>query len=153
MALNQTEPLILVLAANDDNRRELGDKIVRATGGKYPIRAKTLLGFFQDEIILFWPLLIESLNLKAQFPVRLRPETEQELATKLWQERLNDEVLQALGQNEYRSVRRVLDLLQLAAYSGVASENISQILTGGGEPPERVEHAVGRAILARAVHR
>lgn len=136
LALNQTEPLILVLAANDDNRRELGDKIVTATGGKYPIRAKTLLGFFQDEIILFWPLLIESLNLKAQFPVRLRPETEQELATKLWRSHLNDEVLQALGSNEYRSVRRVLDLLQLAAYSGVASDNISQILTKAIIPQE-----------------
>jgi hypothetical protein len=39
---------------------------------------------FQDEVILFWPLLIQLLNLRAQFPVRLRPETEQELATQLW---------------------------------------------------------------------
>ncbi|MBC1224679.1 recombinase family protein [Nostoc sp. UCD121] len=129
--LKQTEPGVLVLAANDDNRRELGDIIVTSTLGKYPVRAKTPLGFFQDEVILFWPLLINSLNLKAQFPVRLRPETEQELATKLWRSQLNEEILRVAGVNESRLVRRILDLLQLAAYSGVHCEDIAQILTRG----------------------
>ena len=69
---------VLVFAANGDNRRELADKIVTATWGKYPLIAKTPLGFFQDEVILFWPLLTETLKIKAQFTVRLRPETEQE---------------------------------------------------------------------------
>ncbi|QHG17840.1 recombinase family protein [Nostoc sp. ATCC 53789] len=129
--LKQTEPGVLVLAANDDNRRELGDIIVTSTLGKYPVRAKTPLGFFQDEVILFWPLLINSLNLKAQFPVRLRPETEQELATKLWRSQLDEEILRVAGVNESRLVRRILDLLQLAAYSGVHCEDIAQILTRG----------------------
>ena len=120
---------VLVFAANGDNRRELADKIVTATWGKYPLKAKTPLGFFQDEVILFWPLLTESLGIKAQFPVRLRPETEQELATKLWRSRLDEEVLRSVGMNEYRLVRRILDLLQLAALSGTASENIPQVLT------------------------
>jgi hypothetical protein len=129
--IKQTEPGVLVLAANDDNRRELGDIIVTSTLGKYPVRAKTPLGFFQDEVILFWPLLINSLNLKAQFPVRLRPETEQELATKLWREQLDEEVLRIAGVNESRLVRRILDLLQLAAYSGIPCEDIAQILARG----------------------
>jgi hypothetical protein len=129
--LTQTQPGVLVLAANDDNRRELGDAIATLTSGKYPVRAKTVLGFFQDEVILFWPLLIQSLQLKAQFPVRLRPETEQELATKLWRSKLNEEVLRLAGVNEYRFVRRVLDLWQLAAYSGVACEEITPILENG----------------------
>ncbi|MEA5604064.1 recombinase family protein [Nostoc sp. UHCC 0252] len=129
--LKQTEPGVLVLAANDDNRRELGDIIVTSTLGKYPVRAKTPLGFFQDEVILFWPLLINSLNLEAQFPVRLRPETEQELATKLWRSQLDEEILRIAGMNESRLVRRILDLLQLAAYSGVHCEDIAQILTRG----------------------
>ncbi|MDZ8034828.1 recombinase family protein [Nostoc sp. DedSLP04] len=129
--LKQTEPGVLVLAANDDNRRELGDIIVTSTLGKYPVRAKTPLGFFQDEVILFWPLLINSLNLKAQFPVRLRPETEQELATKLWRPQLDEEILRLAGVNESRLVRRILDLLQLAAYSGIPCENIAQILSKG----------------------
>ncbi len=129
--LKQTEPGVLVLAANDDNRRELGDIIVTSTLGKYPVRAKTPLGFFQDEVVLFWPLLINSLNLKAQFPVRLRPETEQELATKLWRPQLDEEILRIAGVNESRLVRRILDLLQLAAYSGTPCEDIAQILAKG----------------------
>ncbi|AFY44359.1 recombinase family protein [Nostoc sp. PCC 7107] len=133
LVLKQTEPGILVLAANDDNRRELSDKIVTKTLGKYPIRAKTPLGFLQDEVILFWPLLIELLHLKAQFPVRLRPETEQELATKLWREQLDAEILRRAGVNEYRLVRRILDLLQLAAYSGTPCGGIAEVLQKGLE--------------------
>lgn len=126
--LHQTEPGVLVLAANNQNRRDLADRIVTATEGKYPVRCKTPLGFIQDEVILFWPLLIESLKLKAQFPVRLRPETEQELATKLWRSQLDEEALRRAGENEYRLVRRILDLLQLAAYSGTPCEEIDNIL-------------------------
>ena len=77
-------PAILVFAANDDNRRDLTEQLTMAIQGRYPIRSKTPLGFFQDEVMLFWPLLIQRLNLRAQFPLRLRPETEQELATGLW---------------------------------------------------------------------
>lgn len=123
--LHQTEPGVLVLAANNENRQYLADKIVTATEGKYPVRCKTPLGFIQDEVILFWPLLIELLKLKAQFPVRLRPETEQELATKLWRSQLDEGTLRRAGENEYRLVRRILDLLQLGAYSGVACENLT----------------------------
>lgn len=126
--LHQSEPGVLVFAANDDNRRELADRIITATKGKYPVRCKTPLGFFQDEVILFWPLLIESLKLKAQFPVRLRPETEQELATRLWRPRLDEETLRRVGLREYRLVRRILDLLQLTAYSGTGSEEIGNVL-------------------------
>lgn len=140
----QTEPAVLVLAANDDNRRELADRIVAATGGKYPVRSKTPLGFFQDEVILFWPLLIQLLNLRAQFPVRLRPETEQELATRLWRTQLDEEIWrQEKGVSEYRLVRRILDLLQLAAYSGKPMEEISSLLEqglleGAGEEGETI---------------
>lgn len=126
--LRYGESGILLLAANDDNRRELVDKILYKTAGKYPIRGKTPLGFFQDEVILFWPLLVESLGLKAQFPVRLRPETEQELATKFWLSRLDREILRCVGMSEYRLVRRILDLWQLAAYSGTPCTEISGIL-------------------------
>ena len=120
---------VLVFAANGDNRRELADKIVTATWGKYPVIAKTPLGFFQDEVILFWPLLTESLKIKAQFPALLRPETEQELATKLWHSRLDEEILRSVGMNQSRLVRRILDLLQLAALSGTRCEDIAQVLT------------------------
>ncbi|MDB9488105.1 recombinase family protein [Dolichospermum circinale CS-537/01] len=129
--LHQRELGILLLAANDDNRRELADRVTTLTLVKHPIRVKTALGFFQDEVILFWPLLIDLLSIKAQFPVRLRPETEQELATKLWSSHLNSDILRRIGINEYRLVRRILDLWQLAAYSGVSCEHIPQILHSG----------------------
>ncbi|ARV59350.1 hypothetical protein BZZ01_12570 [Nostocales cyanobacterium HT-58-2] len=126
--LHTAEPGVLLLAANDENRRNLGDRIATATVGRYPVRCKTPLGFIQDEVILFWPLLIQSLKLKAQFPVRLRPETEQELATKLWGSQLDEKSLPRVGENEYRLVRRILDLLQLATYGGIACEKIDSIL-------------------------
>jgi len=136
----QYEPAVLVLAANDDNRSQLTDRIVMATGGKYPVRSKTPLGFFQDEVILFWPLLIQLLNLKAQFPVRLRPETEQELATRLWRDaygtikarsQSDEEIIRPVGVSEYRLIRRILDLLQLAAYSGTPTEEIAGVIEQG----------------------
>lgn len=148
----QHEPAILLLAANDDNRRELADRIVAATQGKYPVRVKTPLGFFQDEVILFWPLLIQLLNLKAQFPVRLRPETEQELATRLWRSHLDETIIQPSGVTEYRLVRRILDLLQLAAYSGTRTEDISSVLEQGlGEQEDVGETQYIRMVEARSV--
>ena len=127
----RSRPAILVFAANDDLRRELADKLAAAIQGRYPVLAKTPLGFFQDEVMLFWPLLIGRLNLRAQFPLRLRPETEQELATRLWRWELDNGILQARGVSEYRLVRRALDLLQLAATSGTLAEEIPSILDQG----------------------
>lgn len=45
-------PPILILAANDDNRRDLAQKLTMTIQGRYPIIAKTPLGFFQDEVML-----------------------------------------------------------------------------------------------------
>ncbi|HEY9637419.1 MAG TPA: recombinase family protein [Coleofasciculaceae cyanobacterium] len=127
----RTAPAILVFAANDDNRRDLAAALTTAIQGRYPILAKTPLGFFQDEVMLFWPLLIQRLNLRAQFPLRLRPETEQELATQLWHSELENRNLLLPGVDEYTKVRRILDLLQLAAVSGTQTEDISSLLQQG----------------------
>jgi hypothetical protein len=124
-------PPILVFAANDDNRRDLALGLTTAIQGRYPVFSKTPLGFFQDEVMLFWPLLIQRLNLRAQFPLRLRPETEQELAQHLWQSELEKWSLQLPGVNEHAKVRRILDLLQLAAVSGTPTEDIPSILEQG----------------------
>ncbi|MBD1824759.1 recombinase family protein [Cyanobacteria bacterium FACHB-DQ100] len=121
---------ILVLAAIGDNRLELSDRLTDATQGKFPFRATTPLGFFEDEVTLFWSLLVQQLDLKAQFPVRLRPENEQELATKLWRVEL-DQAISRSGIAEARLVRRVLDLMQLGALGGVAIEDIPAMLDQG----------------------
>jgi hypothetical protein len=127
----QTAPAILVLAANGDNRLELADRIAVATQGKYAFHSTTPFGFFEQEVLLFWPLLVQSLNLKAQFPLRLQPETELELAARLWRRELDEGILQQTGVSPNRMVRRTLDLLQLAAVSGTPREEIKSILEQG----------------------
>ncbi|MEB3339106.1 MAG: recombinase family protein [Leptolyngbyaceae bacterium] len=127
----QIASMILVFAANGDNRIHLAEQITTATQGRYPVRSTTPLGFVQDEVILFWPLLIQELNLRAKFPVQLRPENEQELATRLWRTQLDEEIWQQVGMNEATVVRRTLDLFQLAALSGTPTEDISDILEQG----------------------
>ena len=127
----QTAPAILVLAANGDNRLELADRIAVATEGKYAFHSTTPFGFFEQEVLLFWPLLVQSLDLRAQFPLRLQPETELELAARLWRRELDEGILQQTGVSPNRMVRRTLDLLQLAAVSGTPREEIPSILEQG----------------------
>ena len=129
-----TSPLadgVLIFAANEDNRRNLADRFATGVQGKYPVLAKTPLGFFGEEISLFWPILFERLDLRAQFPLRLRPETEQELATQLWQKALQKPEWEVMGLNEYRLVRRILDIFQLAGASGTPLEDIPTLLEQG----------------------
>jgi hypothetical protein len=124
-------PGLLVMAANEERRRQLADRLVVAYQGKYPVRVKTPLGFFEDEVRLYWPLAMEGLGYPAQFPLRLRPETEQDCATRLWREDLELGKLQQMGVNEDRGVRRLLDLLQLGACSGVKVCEIAEVLESG----------------------
>ncbi len=118
----------LIFAANETTRRQLSDRLALAVGN-YPIICKTFLGFIADEVILFWPLLFEVLELKAQFPLRLRPETEQDLATRLWRLQFSQGDL-SLSQ-ESRLIRDTLDLMQLAGAAGIALEKIAIILEAG----------------------
>jgi hypothetical protein len=129
--IGQTGPAILVLAANGDNRLELADRLAVATQGKYAFDSTTPFGFFEEEVMLFWPLLVQSLDLRAQFPLRLQPETELELATRLWRRELDEGILRQIGVSPNRMVRRTLDLLQLAAVSGKPVEEIPSILEEG----------------------
>ena len=127
---NQANISVLVLSAIGDNRLDLVDRLTAATQGKCPFRATTPLGFFEDEVMLFWSLLIQNLGLKAQFPVRLRPENEQELATRLWRVELDDAIGRS-GISEARLVRRILDLMQLANLSGITIADIPTLLEQG----------------------
>lgn len=121
---------ILVFAANGDNRMELAHQLAIAHGA-YPIETTTPLGFFQREVTLFFPLIAEELKLSTSFPVRLRPETEQALATALWEPELDSRRLAQAGVRDYYMVRRTLDVMQLAALGGIPVEEISAILTDG----------------------
>ncbi|MGF1477896.1 MAG: recombinase family protein [Cyanophyceae cyanobacterium] len=144
----QMTAAVLVLAANDECRQNLADRLSTAIEGSYPAISKTPLGFISDEVILFWPLLFNKLNLKAQFPVRLRPETEQELATQLWREPL--EQLQLTDIPQYRLVRRLLDLFQLAGASGIEAEQIGTILEQGLDEERSPAVALDEEALLRS---
>jgi hypothetical protein len=120
----------LFFAATGDNRLDLVDRIT-VVAGQHRFDTATPIGFFQDEVTLFFPLIVQQLGLKDQFPLRLRPETEQELATDLWRPLLTEGDLQQAGISDYFMVRRTLDLLQLAAASGTPLEDITPILKSG----------------------
>lgn len=127
----QLQPTCLVFSAIGDNRLTLLDRISTATQARYPFDAVTPIGFFQSEVLLFWPLLMQQLGCQSQFPLRLRPETEQALATWLWQPAIASGRLHQTGVNDYFIVRRTLDLLQLAAASGTPHEQLPLILQEG----------------------
>lgn len=125
---------ILVLTATGETRLRLTDALVRATGGQGAITVTTPLGFFQQEVSLFWALLAQKLSLPVAIPVRLRPETEQMLARQLWEAQLPSGGLTSLGATVAKQVRRSLDLLQLAAAAGYPCEEIGERLQEGLAP-------------------
>ena len=132
-------PRALVLSAIGDNRLVLTDRLTTLTQSKIPFRSTTPLGFFEEEVLLFWPLLVKNMGLTAQFPVRLRPENEQELATRLWRSQL-DTAIGKTGIQASKLVRRLLDIYQLAAFSETKLEEIPVILEQGlvADSPELV---------------
>ncbi|MGB7413195.1 MAG: recombinase family protein [Thermosynechococcaceae cyanobacterium] len=122
-----TEPSLLVFAVNGDNRQRL----MRQLHASPTVKSTTPLGFFEDEVLLFWPLITEALALKAHFPVRLRPETEQELAAQFWDATLWNSLSQFENLGPDLWIRRALDLMQLAAFSGIPLEEAPTRLQAG----------------------
>ena len=144
----QHHPFI-VFAANGDNRILLANRLADELSDRTATLTTTPAGFIQDEIILFWPLLVQSMGLKAQFPLKLRPENEQTLATQLWRSRLDNATLQVDGWREQRMVRRSLDFLQLAAQGCIPLEDISSRLKvgmPGSLAPAALWETVGEAL-------
>ena len=128
---------VLMLSAIGDNRLVLRDRLTQATQSKLAFQSTTPLGWMESEVLLFWSLMVQKLDLAAQFPVRLRPENEQELATLRWRSVL-DEAIGRTGIAERVLVRRLLDLYQLAAFAEVPLEDIDRLLEAGlgSEPAE-----------------
>ena len=140
----QRQPL-LTFAANGNNRMLLASRMTEALSDRVATLTTTPAGFIQDEVILFWPLLVQQLDLQAQFPLKLRPENEQALATDLWRSRLDDGTLQVEGWREARIVRRSLDFLQLAAQACVPIEAIPAKLQAG-MPSALAPHALWQTV-------
>ncbi len=138
--IRQSSTKILCLVANDDTKQILSDRLIhhlsKGTEENIKVTVKTPLGWFKDEVSLFYPLICDGLGIKTYFPCILRPETEQFLATELWKPRLSPEICAVLGVTEYRLVRTTLDLLQLAASSGMQITDIpDRLITGFGQLP------------------
>ncbi|MEO1294442.1 MAG: hypothetical protein AAFW75_01305 [Cyanobacteria bacterium J06636_16] len=142
--------VFLVFAANGDNRLVLADRLADVVPANVPVTTATPAGFIQNEVTLFWPVLVESLGLSPQFPLKLHPENEQELATQVWRPELDGETLTVPGWTEAQTVRRSLDFLQLAASGGIPAENLTTILPEGMPPglaPIEVWRAIGDAVV------
>ena len=126
----------LIVAANADNRQQLVQAMVQATAGQAAGHTTTPLAFFEDEVGLFWPLILADLQVTPQFPLRLRPEMEQELATQLWSEVPWEQFAEVEPIGRDRWVRRALDLLQLAAFRGMPLEQLpAHLVQGVALPP------------------
>jgi hypothetical protein len=124
----------LVFCAIGDNRPTLLDRLTAATGAQAAFRVVTPLGFVEDEVMLFWPMVMAAMDLKVPFPLRLRPENEQELAQALWRSQLPQET----NLPQWRLVRRLLDLMQLAALSLTPLSDLPSLLETafGPETPD-----------------
>lgn len=139
----------LIFAANGDNRLRLASRLGDIAPGVAAVTT-TPNGFIQDEVTLFWPLLVAELGLSPQFPLRLRPENEQELAAEHWRQQILDGTLAVEGWLEAQTVRRSLDFLQLAAAGGIPAEDLPVLLPEGIPPgfaPEAVWQAIGNALV------
>ncbi|MEA5447493.1 hypothetical protein VB780_02855 [Leptolyngbya sp. CCNP1308] len=139
----------LIFAANGDNRLRLAARIGDVAPG-VAVVTTTPNGFIQDEVTLFWPLLVAELGLSPQFPLRLRPENEQELTASHWRQQILDGTLTVEGWLEAQTVRRSLDFLQLAAAGGIPAEDLPVLLPEGIPPgfaPETVWRAIGQALV------
>ncbi|TAF57805.1 MAG: recombinase family protein [Oscillatoriales cyanobacterium] len=128
----QSAPPLLILAANGDNRSVLSDRLGKVLAGRHPVEMTTPLGFFEREVLLFWPQIAADRGLVTAFPLRLQSETELELARRLWSEALEPGgALEQPGVNADRQVRRILDLLQLATAAGIDLDEIADRLDRG----------------------
>lgn len=142
---------VLVFAAIGDNRLCLADYLASRIQGKIPVVTTTPSGFIQDEVTLFWPLLVPHLGPMPQFPLRLRPENEEEFATRFWLERLRDGSMAIEGWSETQMVSCALDFLNMAASAMIPAEDLPTLLPEGmpaGFAPEAVWRTVGEAVVA-----
>ena len=140
----------LVFALNGDTRLRLASRIASELYGRFPVQTTTPAGIIQDEITLFWPLLAQPLGLSAQFPLVLRPENEQDLASRLWEGPIAKGEIAVQGWLPSQLVRHCLDLLQLAASAAIPAEDLA-VLLPEGMPPGFASPEQWRAIATAIV--
>jgi len=153
LQVRQTAPPILVLAASGDNRIQLSDRLAQAfqdtpADQRPALHVTTPIGFFEQEVLLFWSILTDIHQSAVLFPLRLQSETEQELATALWQSAIETGDLQQVGVSPKRMVRRILDVLQLCTVTGVSVAEIAARFDVG--LPQQTTPELNQAMQAAA---
>ncbi len=139
---------LLIWAANAENANRLRERINQVVGRGLPLTVITPLGFFPEEVVLFWPLLVAELGIPGLMPVRLQPETEQNLAQQLWQSQLDAGVFRAISESATQVVQHLINLLELAAFSGMSVADVGTVLVNGADYNPELGEAVTNALLA-----
>ncbi|MGK7912206.1 MAG: hypothetical protein AB4050_12120 [Synechococcus sp.] len=125
---------IFVFSASSELRTHLAGQLQTATQNRSIVQAFTPIGFFQREVLLYWPLLQDRLGLLARFPLTIAPENEQELADKLFAKDIDAGQIVVEGLSRERIVRHIIDNLQLAAAAGLPVQSIAErLLQSRGE--------------------
>ncbi|MEM6502334.1 MAG: recombinase family protein [Cyanobacteria bacterium P01_C01_bin.89] len=143
-------PSVLGLASNRETAQGLGDRLMGIAGGQASVVCLTPLGFIQDAVMVFYPLVVEALGVPAGSLLLLRSENEQGLAGRLWGPIFDEVIGEELGLEmdpaesvprirRERWVRQLLDLGQLAAAGRVPWDQVSERLeTGMAEGGDRL---------------
>ena len=121
---------ILCFAVSSELRSQLSRRLQADTQNRAIVQVLTPMGFFQREVLLYWPLLQDSLGLLARFPLTIAPENEQELANQLFEKDLEQEDFAIEGMSRTEIVRHIIDNLQLAASAGLPATEIGERLIG-----------------------
>lgn len=137
---------VLIMAANAENGQRLREKITQTIGLGLPLTVTTPLGFFPEEVILFWPLIVQQLGIPGLMPLRLQAETEQYLALKLWQPELESGVFRAISESSALVVQNLINLIELAAFTGIPGSALGELLVERGDYAPELGAAVNQAI-------
>lgn len=127
-ALTLGQESLLFLTDTVEGRQAIQKEIERQLGSGYTPYIATPLGFMQDEVELFWPLLVQAQAVAPRLPVHLKPETELLWAQRLWQPWLEKSTLAPLSENRNRATRHLLDIFQLAAFARLRLDDLPQLM-------------------------
>ncbi|WP_017324235.1 hypothetical protein [Synechococcus sp. PCC 7336] len=135
---------LFAFAPNSELRSQLSRRLQAATHNAAVVQVYTPIGFFQREVMLYWPLLQSQLGLLARFPLAIAPENEQELADGLFASHFEQGELTIEGFSRAQIVRHIVDNLQLAASANIPAEEIGPRLQRGRSegsplPPELLQ--------------
>ncbi|AHB89298.1 putative cyanobacterial membrane protein in cluster with PxcA [Thermosynechococcus sp. NK55a] len=128
------ERSLLFLTDTMEGRQAIETEIQAQLGSGYRPYIATPMGFMQEEVELFWPLLVEANAVAPHLPLHLKPETELMWAQRLWQPWLQNNTFAVLGDNREqlrgadRATRHLLDIFQLCAFARLSLDDLPQLI-------------------------